>query len=114
MKPGEQQLVELDLNNPVFQRQLFSLPKDEQLNVLRTLRKLSGMTWQQVYQDVGLKWELVHSRKGPHGERLVFDWEGCFGVWPAAKVHGCVSYLSIRIIIQLTIDFEAGRRFQSS
>lgn len=70
MKAEEQQAVQLDLNNPIFQKQLFDLPKEEQLNVLRTLRKLSGMTWPQVYQDSGLKWELIHSRQGPRGERL--------------------------------------------
>ena len=62
--------VQLDLNNPVFQRQLFALPKEAQWNVLSTLRKLAGMSWSQVYQDHGLRWEVVHTRRGPHGERL--------------------------------------------
>ena len=62
--------VRLDLNNPVFQRQLFALEKAQQLNVLITLRKLSSMTWQQVYRDRGLKWELIYSRTGPHSSRL--------------------------------------------
>ena len=66
-KPGE---VQLDLNNPVFQRQLFELTKEQQRNVLTTLRKLSEMTWVQVYQDRGLKWESILSRSGPRGERL--------------------------------------------
>ena len=35
------QLVRLDLNNPVFQRQLFNLSKNEQRNILNTLRKLN-------------------------------------------------------------------------
>jgi len=34
--------VRLDLNNPVFQRQLFALPKEAQLSVLSTLRKMVG------------------------------------------------------------------------
>ena len=62
--------VRLDLNNPVFQRQLFHLPKNHQLAVLRALRKLADMDWGQVYGDHGLKWETIHSRKGPHGGRL--------------------------------------------
>ncbi|MFO1430334.1 MAG: hypothetical protein U1F76_09380 [Candidatus Competibacteraceae bacterium] len=72
MKPqaGRSDAVRLDLNNPVFQRQLFALEKAQQLSVLATLRKLSGMTWQQVYQDQGLKWEILYSRLGPHGGRL--------------------------------------------
>jgi len=64
------QTIRLDLNNPVFQSQLFALPKQDQWKVLRALRKLSYMTWPQVYQDRGLKWEVVFSRKGPQGERL--------------------------------------------
>ena len=62
--------VQLDLNNPVFQRQWFALPKQAQQGVLGTLRKLSNMTWNQVYQDRGLRWEVIHSRFGPHGGRL--------------------------------------------
>ena len=69
-RAGQSDAVRLDLNNPVFQRQLFALEKAQQLSVLATLRKLSGMTWQQVYQDQGLKWEIIYSRPGPHGGRL--------------------------------------------
>ncbi|MBW1703727.1 MAG: hypothetical protein JRJ86_00995 [Deltaproteobacteria bacterium] len=64
------QALKLDLNNPVFQKQLFDLAKEKQLSVLKTLRKLSNMIWNQVYQDQGLKWELVYSRTGPNGKRL--------------------------------------------
>ena len=64
------QALKLDLNNPVFQKQLFDLAKEKQLSVLKTLRKLSNMAWNQVYQDQGLKWELVYSRSGPHNKRL--------------------------------------------
>jgi hypothetical protein len=60
----------LDLNNPVFQRQLFALQKTEQISVLTTLRKVSKMTWHQVHVDTGLRWEAIFSRKGPQGERL--------------------------------------------
>jgi hypothetical protein len=62
--------VQLDLNNPVFQRQWFALPKEAQGSVLGTLRKLAGMTWSQLYQDRGLRWEVVHTRRGPYGGRL--------------------------------------------
>lgn len=62
--------VRLDLNNPEFQGQLFALEKSEQRNVLNTLRKLSQLTWVQLYSDRGLKWEAVLSRTGPAGERL--------------------------------------------
>lgn len=62
--------VALDLNNPVFQRNLFDLPKDAQRSTLTTLRKLSQMAWHQVHRDAGLKWEAVLSRAGPGGARL--------------------------------------------
>src|SRR5262245_51693897 len=67
MSPGRG-YVRLDLNSPVFQRQLFGLQKDQQRAVLMTLRKLSEMTWNQVYRDAGLKWELIASQTGPKGE----------------------------------------------
>ncbi len=63
-------LIRLDLNSPVFQRTLFQLTKQQQISVLGTLRKLSDMSWNQVYGDTGLKWELIYSKVGPHGERI--------------------------------------------
>ena len=70
MNPATKNSVLLDLNNPVFQRHLFNLSKQEQREVLGTLRKLSNMDWDQVYSDRGLKWEVIFSRTGPRGERL--------------------------------------------
>jgi hypothetical protein len=62
--------VKLDLNNPVFLRNFFALPKDQQRQVLTTLRKLFEMTWDQGYGDAGLSWEAIVSRVGPYGGRL--------------------------------------------
>lgn len=62
--------VQLDLNNPEFQEQLLSLQKTEAVAILATLRKLSRMSWQQVYQDPGLRWEAITSKVGPAGARL--------------------------------------------
>jgi hypothetical protein len=62
--------VRLDLNNPVFQRQLFALEARQQRAVLTSLRKLVEMTWDQMYRDPGLRWEAILSRTGPHGGRL--------------------------------------------
>ena len=64
------QRIRLDLNDPEFQAQLFTLEKEEQRAVLNTLRKLSRMEWPQLFTDRGLKWETILSRTGPHGERL--------------------------------------------
>jgi hypothetical protein len=49
--------VQLDLNSPVFQRDLFALGKQEQTALLSTLKRMRAMTWRQVYADSGLKWE---------------------------------------------------------
>ena len=70
MSRNKQDPLRLDLNNPVFQKQLFGLPKKDQWSVLGTLRKLANMTWQQIYTDRGLKWEVIYSRSGPNGARL--------------------------------------------
>jgi hypothetical protein len=70
MNQKTDQRIRLDLNNPVFQRLLFNLSKNEQHNALNTLRKLANITWQQVYSDHGLKWEAVLSQKGPGGNRI--------------------------------------------
>jgi hypothetical protein len=47
----------LDLNNPIFQRDLFDLPKNEALSALKTFQKISQLNWEQLYRDRGLKWE---------------------------------------------------------
>jgi hypothetical protein len=62
--------VRLDLNSPTFQEQLFALARDQQHNVLLTLRKLWAMSWDQVYRDTGLRWEAIHSYVGAKNERL--------------------------------------------
>jgi hypothetical protein len=68
--PVPDRSIRLDLNNPVSQRQLFNLTKNDQRSILNTLRKLAAMTWQQVYSDNGLKWELILSQRGPGDNRL--------------------------------------------
>ena len=70
MSQKTHQNIRLDLNNPVFQRQLFSLTKSDQSNILNSLLKLANMTWQKVYADFGLKWEAILSQKGPGDKRL--------------------------------------------
>ena len=62
--------VFLDLSNPVFQEDLFSLGKEEASRVFVTLRKLKRLSWSEVHKDKGLRWELVQSRRGPGGMRL--------------------------------------------
>jgi len=60
-------LVRLDLNNPIFQEQLFGLQKSERHAAIETLRKIRQLTWGQIYRDSGLKWEKIVSVKPPAG-----------------------------------------------
>src|SRR5579863_4684411 len=62
--------VQLDLNNPEFQQEWFSLEREEAMSVLATLRKIHVLDWQQLYRDKGLHWEAINSRSGPAGKRL--------------------------------------------
>jgi hypothetical protein len=63
-------VIGLDLNNPEFQGNLLDLDKPQAWAVLQTLRLLQAMTWLQLQQSKGLRWELIQSRQGPQGERL--------------------------------------------
>ncbi|MFZ5723403.1 MAG: hypothetical protein ACOY33_07045 [Pseudomonadota bacterium] len=66
-------VVKLDLNNPVFQRNLFGLQKAELLAAMKTLSKISGLTWPQVYADHGLKWEKIGSMAPSPGIDAVYS-----------------------------------------
>jgi hypothetical protein len=76
MKTGtrdDQNKVRLDLNNPVFQENLFALQKTERHAVLDTLNKLRQLTWQQVYRDNGIKWGKIVSVKPPEGINALYS-----------------------------------------
>ncbi len=66
-------LVRLDLNNPVFQEHLFQLQKPDRHAVLDTLKKIRQLTWVQIYQDNGLKWEKIVSVKPPLGIDAIYS-----------------------------------------
>ena len=67
MASSDADRVLLDLNNPVFQENLFSLQKVERHAALDTLKKIRQLTWLQVYRDQGLKWEKITSIQPPSG-----------------------------------------------
>ena len=67
MGTDSESLVRLDLNNPVFQENLFGLQKPEPLAALDTLRKIRQLTWPELYRDKGLRWEKIQSVKPPEG-----------------------------------------------
>lgn len=62
--------VRLDLNNPDFQKDWFSLQKDEFAASRNTMKKIAGMDWNQIYHDNGLKWEKIQSIKTGKGREL--------------------------------------------
>ena len=66
-------LIRLDLNNPVFQEQLFGLQKPERNAAIDTLRKIRQLNWGQLYRDVGLKWEKIVSVKPPLGVAALYS-----------------------------------------
>lgn len=59
--------IKIDMNSPGFQEDFFDLEKTEQLALIRTLKKIRQLSWQQLYVDTGLKWERIFSKKSrPH------------------------------------------------
>lgn len=65
--------VRLDLNNPVFQENLLTLQKPERHAALDTLNKIRQLTWNQVYRDLGLKWEKITSFRPPAGIDAIYS-----------------------------------------
>ncbi len=55
--------IDLDLNNPEFQKNLFTLEKADLQKVAQTLRKLLQMDWQQIYSDKGLNWKYIRTKE---------------------------------------------------
>lgn len=62
--------IKIDLNNPIFQEDLFGLEKNEQIALIKTLKKIPQLSWNQLYKDNGLKWETILSKQTKAGERI--------------------------------------------
>ena len=60
-------LVQLDLNNPEFQRSWIELEADEAERVRSAFKKILKLTWQDIYKDKGLHWEKIQSLPAPQG-----------------------------------------------
>ena len=69
----KEQRVQLDLNNPEFQESCLRLDKPERNRVTDTLKKLKGLTWDQVCRDQSLKWEKIASVKLPQGIPAIYS-----------------------------------------
>lgn len=66
-------IVLLDLNNPIFQANLFGLQKPERHAALDTLNKIRQLTWAQVYRDNGLMWEKIVSVRPSAGIDAIYS-----------------------------------------
>jgi hypothetical protein len=53
-------LVLLDLNYPPFLESLFALEKNDKIQLIKQLEKISKLGWIEVQRDPGLKWEKIH------------------------------------------------------
>lgn len=67
---GNDDKVLLDLNYPVFQDELFALDASEIRKIIKTLGKIKGLAWNEVFRDQGLKWEALRSLPGKYTLRL--------------------------------------------
>jgi hypothetical protein len=98
--------VRLDLNNPVFQRDLLGLPKVERHAALDTLAKLRPMlrqlTWSQVYRDKGLHWEKIISIEPPPGIDTLYS----LRITPSRRAIACREGEFIRLL-SIPVDHDA-------
>jgi hypothetical protein len=53
-------VVLLDLNYPPFLDSLFALEKNDKIQLIKQLEKISKLGWAEVQRDAGLKWEKIH------------------------------------------------------
>jgi hypothetical protein len=60
--------VVLDLNNPVFLDELFSLDAGELLRVVKALKKVRSMDWDTFTKHGGSRWEEIAHLGAPNGE----------------------------------------------
>lgn len=64
-------MIELDLNQETFQADFLRLQKIEALAFIKTLRKLKSISWAELHQDRGLRWESTKSlRKNTYTIRI--------------------------------------------
>jgi len=62
--------VKVDLNFPLFQKDLFSLNKNELAAFFRTAKKLVKMNLTQILQSSGLNLEKIRAMKSPADKPL--------------------------------------------
>ena len=58
------------MNSPEFQSDFFNLEKNEQIALVKTMKKIRQLDWAQLYVDSGLKWEAILSKQSKEGNRI--------------------------------------------
>ena len=92
----EEDTVLLDLNNPVFESNLFPLPKNEKIAALDTFRKLMLMTWVEVYCDKGLRWKKIVNVEPADGIHSIYSLRITQSCRATAYRQGhCIRFLTI-------------------
>ena len=65
------QPILVDLNNPVFQEQLFALDVDEVVDVFSAFKKLKKIDWPTLHKHKGFRWEDAGYRAtAPNGSTI--------------------------------------------
>ena len=62
--------IKIDMNNPEFQKDFFELEKNEQIALIKALKKIKQLNWFELYADKGLRWEAILSKKSHSGDRI--------------------------------------------
>jgi len=94
---GNDSKVLVDLNAPTFQDDLFDLDVPDLKKVIKTLKKIRKMVWQDVFVDKGLHWEEIISMTKKYSIRLSSSYRAVVtreGAW-------CVSLRFIQIMTAL-------------
>lgn len=60
--------VILDLNNPIFLDEFFSLDKTELSRVVKALKKIRSMDWDTFTRHRGSRWEEIGHIEAPNGK----------------------------------------------
>lgn len=55
--------VHLDLNSPEFQKDFLKLESQQLVALQKTLNTIRQQTWEQAYQNKGLKWEKIQGKE---------------------------------------------------
>ena len=62
--------IKLNFGAPTCQEALLTLQQEELVAIFRSFKKISKMTWQQLYEDSGLKWEAIITRHTSLNQRM--------------------------------------------